>query len=129
MTTLMMIKLVVADLERAKSFYEAVLGVREVKRIQGVVDGGAITELIMEATTPGGAALILFHYHDVPAPAPGECMLVFDTDDVDTFVTRTIQAGGSVMQPTTHLPEFSLTYALVRDAEGHVIEPLCQRTS
>lgn len=124
MTTLSMTKLVVADLERAKTFYEFVCGVRETRRIKGVVDGGPITELIMEAHAPGGATLVLFHYHDVPPPAPGGCILVFNTDDVDAFVARAEQAGGSVMQPTTRLPEFGLTYALVRDGEGHILEPL-----
>ena len=129
MTTLSMTKLVVADLERAKAFYEAVCGVREAQRIKDIVDGGPITELIMEAATPGGATLVLFHYHDIPAPAPGGCILVFATDDVDAFVARAEKAGGSVMQPTTRLPEFGLTYALVRDAEGHILEPLCRHAS
>lgn len=125
MTTLAMTKLVVADLERAKTFYEAVCGVREAQRIKGVVDGGPITELIMEAATPGGATLVLFHYHEVAAPPPGACVLVFNTDDVAAFVARAEQAGGSVTQATTHLPEFGLSYALLRDPEGHVLEPLC----
>lgn len=124
MTTLAMTKLFVADLEAAKTFYEAVCGVRETQRINGVVDGGPITELIMESAAPGGATLVLLHYHEVPAPPPGACVLVFDTDDVDAFVTRAERAGGSVTQQTTRLPEFGLSYAMVRDPEGHILEPL-----
>lgn len=124
MTVLAMTKLVVADLERAKAFYEAVCGVREVRRVEGKVGAGRITELIMEAEAPGGATLVLFHQHDVPAPPAGSCVLVFDTDDVDAFVTRAEKAGGSVIEPTRKLPEFGLSFALVGDPEGHVLEPL-----
>jgi predicted enzyme related to lactoylglutathione lyase len=126
MTILAMTKLVVGDVEAAKAFYEAVCGVRETRRIEGRLGGRAITELIMEAEKPGGATLVLFREHDVPAPAPGSCVLVFETDDVDAFVERAVKAGGSVMQPTQSLPDFGLSYAFVRDPEGHVLEPLCR---
>src|SRR5262245_23171015 len=46
MTILAMTKLVVGDVEKAKAFYEAVVGVREARRIQGKVGDRAITELI-----------------------------------------------------------------------------------
>lgn len=124
MTILAMTKLVVADLERAKGFYEAVCGVREVRRIKGAVGSQPITELIMASDAPGGATLVLFHEHDKPAPPPGACVLVFETDDVDAFVARAEKAGGSVMQPTQRLPELDLSFAFVRDPEGHVLEPL-----
>jgi predicted enzyme related to lactoylglutathione lyase len=127
MTVLAMTKLVVGDVEASKAFYEAVCGVREARRIQGAVGGRAITELIMEAETPGGATLVLFHEHDTPAPAAGSCVLVFETDDVDAFLDRAVAAGGSVVQPTTNLPDFGLSYAFVKDPEGHMLEPLCRR--
>ena len=129
MTILAMTKLVVAVVEKAKAFYEAVVGVREVRRIQGAVGGKAITELIMEAEKPGGATLVLFHEHDTPAPTPGSCVLVFETDDVDAFVGRAVAAGGAVRQPTTHLPDFGLSYAFVKDPEGHILEPLCRKAA
>ena len=129
MTVLAMTKLIVGDVETSKAFYEAVCGVREVRRIQGAVGGRAITELIMEAAKPGGATLVLFHEHDTPAPPPGSCVLEFETDDVDAFVDRAVAAGGSVQQATTKLPDFGLSYAFVRDPEGHVLEPLCRQAT
>jgi len=124
MTILAMTKLVVADLERAKRFYEAVCGVREVRRIKGAVAGRPITELIMASEAPGGATLVLFHEHDTPAPPPGACVLVFETEDVDAFVARAEKAGGSVKQPTQSLPDLGVSFAFVLDPEGHVLEPL-----
>ena len=129
MTILAMTKLVVGDVDKAKAFYEAVVGVREVRRIQGKVGGRAITELIMEAEKPGGATLVLFQEHDTPAPTPGSCVLVFETDDVDAFVDRAVAAGGAVQQPTTKLPDFGLSYAFVKDPEGHILEPLCRQAA
>ena len=127
MTILAMTKLVVGDVETAKAFYEAGCGVKEARRIQGAVGGRSITELIMQAETPGGATLVLFQEHGAPAPTPGSCVLVFETDDVDAFLDRAVKAGGSVMQPTTNLPDFGLSYAFVKDPEGHVLEPLCRK--
>jgi len=124
MTILAMTKLVVADLERAKAFYEAVCGVREVRRVEAAIEGQPITELIMASDAPGGATLILFREHDAPAPPPGACVLVFETDDVEAFVARAEQAGGSVMQPTRSRPDLGVSFAFVRDPEGHVLEPL-----
>ena len=127
MTILAMTKLVVGDVEKAKAFYEAVCGVREARRIQGKVGDRAITELIMEAATPGGATLVLFQEHDTTPPAPGSSILVFETDDVDAFVDRAVAAGGAVQQPTKDLPDFGLSYAFVTDPEGHMLEPLCRK--
>ena len=121
MTTLMMTKLVVADLDRAKAFYETVCGVREVRR----VDAGTMTELIMASDETGGATLVLYSERSRPAPAPGECILVVATDDVEAFVARAVAAGGEVTQPATALGDPpTLTYALLKDPEGHIIEPL-----
>jgi predicted enzyme related to lactoylglutathione lyase len=122
MTTLMMTKLVVADVEKQKAFYEAVCGVREVRRINAGAPGHTITELIMASNEPGGATLVLYQQHDEPAPAPGSCVLVFQTDDVDAFVERATAAGATVTTPAQKLP--GLTYALLKDPEGHIVEPL-----
>lgn len=127
MTVLAMTKLIVADVEKAKAFYEPVCGVREVRRINAGSGASAITELIMAADKPGGATLVLFQSHGGPPPAPGSCVLVFETDDVDAFVERAVAAGGAVQTPVTRLPEMGLSYAYVRDPEGHILEPLCRK--
>jgi lactoylglutathione lyase len=123
MTTFTMTKLIVGDLERAKAFYGAVCGLTEARRIKGAVDGRPITELIMEGKAPG-ATLVLFSFHDTPQPQTGECMLVFDTDDIAGFMARAEAAGGTVMQPVQALPDFGLSFGFVRDPEGHVVEAI-----
>jgi predicted enzyme related to lactoylglutathione lyase len=39
-------------------------------------------------------------------------------------VVRAVAAGGSIMQPPQALPDFGLTFAFVRDPEGHIVEAL-----
>lgn len=124
MTALTMTKLVVGDLEGAIAFYGAVCGLAPAQRIEGAVDGRPITEVIMSSAAPAAAGLVLFTFHGAPAPPPGECMLVFDTDDLQAFVARAVEAGGSVMQPPQALPQFGLSFAFVRDSEGHIVEAL-----
>lgn len=123
MTTFTMTKLIVSDLARAKAFYEAAAGLSEARRIKGAVDGRPITELIM-AGPAGAATLVLFTFHDAPEPQTGECMLVFETDDIAAFMARAVAAGASVMQPVQSLPEFGLSFGFVRDPEGHIVEAI-----
>jgi len=124
MTALTMTKLVVGDLEPAIAFYGAVCRLKPMQRIDGAVDGRPITEVIMGSAASAAAVLVLFSYHGAPAPQPGECMLVFDTDDIEGFVARAVEAGGTIMQPPQALPQFGLSFALVRDPEGHIVEAL-----
>jgi predicted enzyme related to lactoylglutathione lyase len=124
MTAFAMTKLVVGDLERAKAFYGAVCGLSEAQRIEGAVDGRWITELIMAGEAGAASTLVLFTFHGAPAPAAGECMLVFDTPDIEAFVGRAVAAGGEIMQPVQALPEFGLSFGFVRDPEGHIVEAI-----
>jgi len=117
-------KLVVGDLERAKSFYGSLCGLTEGRRIDGDFGGEKITEIIMAGENETAATLVLFTYNSAPTPAPGECMLVFETDDIESFISRAVEAGGSIMQSAQALPDLDLSFAFVRDPEGHVVEAL-----
>lgn len=117
MTTLAMTKIIVADLEKAETFYRTVCGFDQVDRIKG--DG--FQELIMRpADTRSGAALVLFH--DGTSPPPGEAVLVFDTPDVAVFSEKVVAAGGEVTHPAQFIEALGLTFAMYRDPEGHVLE-------
>lgn len=123
--SLVMTKLVVADLEKAKIFYEKLCGFREGRRIEANDGDRRITEIILlseGSDEPSG--LVLLSYHDSDVAITGECTLVFETDDVAAFVDRAVAAGGSILTPVTKVPDFGLTFALVKDPEGHTLEPL-----
>ena len=119
-------KLIVGDLERTSAFYRDVCGLAEGRRIDATVDGRAITEIILAGEPPGPATLILFAFHDTPAPAAGETILGFYTSDIEAFLERVRRAGGTITQETQSLPDLGLKFAFAKDVEGHLIEALEQ---
>lgn len=124
MTTFAMTKLVVADLDKAVAFYAATCGLKEARRIKGGTGGRAMTEVIM-AGQGAAATLVLMTYTDGgPAPTPGECILVFETDDIEAFFARAVAAGASIAEPITRLPDFGLSFGFLKDPEGHLVEGL-----
>lgn len=115
-------KLVVADLERSATFYKAVCGVEESGRVDAEIAGRKISEIMLHPTTPGGATLVLLRFHDLPRPAADELILGFMTLDLEAFVMRARDAGGSVYEEIKSMPEHGVRVAFVKDVEGHLIE-------
>ena len=115
-------KLVVADLDASAHFYTAVFGVKEQARVRAEIAGRPIDEILYEATAPGGGTFALLRYGDVTAPSHDEVILGIVTSDLAGVVTRVGDAGGSVVQAPTAMPEHGVTVAFVADPEGHLIE-------
>ena len=115
-------KLVVGDLERSAAFYREVCGLVESARFDAEIGGRAIREILFRPTDKGGGTLVLLTYLDDPKPGAGEAILGFSTPDVDAFVARALAAGGSVFQAAKAIDELKVRVALVRDAEGHLLE-------
>lgn len=121
MTCLAMTKIIVTDLEASETFYRAVCDFDQVERISGE----GFTEAIMRpSNTQAGAALVLFA--DGSRQPPGECVLVFETEDVAGFAARVTAAGGEMTHPPQFLAELGVTFALFRDLEGHAIEAVAR---
>ena len=115
-------KLVVADLERSLAFYKAVAGMEELARVDAEIAGRKISEILLKATSEGGAQLVLLHFHDRPRPAADEVILGFITADLEAFVARARAAGGGVVEEIKSMPEHGVRVAFVSDVEGHLIE-------
>ena len=115
-------KLVVADLEKSTAFYKSVCGLVEQARVDDKIAGRAISEILFNPATPGGATFVLLAYPDAPKPASGEVILGFATDDVDAFVARVRAAGGAVAEEAASRPDHGVRVAIVKDIEGHLIE-------
>jgi predicted enzyme related to lactoylglutathione lyase len=115
-------KLQVADLERSAAFYKAVAGLEESGRVDADIAGRKISEILMHPTTPGGANLVLLHFHDQPRAAADEVILGFITSDLEGFLARARGAGGSVYEEIKSMPEHGVRVAFVKDVEGHLIE-------
>jgi predicted enzyme related to lactoylglutathione lyase len=115
-------KLVVADLERSLAFCKAVAGMEEVARVDAEIAGRKISEIMLKATSEGGAQLVLLRFDDRPRPAADEVILGFITTDLEAFVARTRAAGGAVAEEIKSMPEHGVRVAFVTDVEGHLIE-------
>jgi predicted enzyme related to lactoylglutathione lyase len=115
-------KLVVGDLERCGAFYQAVCGLVESGRYEAAIAGRAIREIMYRPTSPGGAMLVLLAYLDTPRPGGGETILGFQTPDLDAFLKRAREAGGSVLEEPRTIDDLEVRVAFVRDPEGHLLE-------
>ena len=111
-------KLLVADLERCLAFYKSVAGLEESGRVDADIAGRKISEFLLQPTTPGGASLVLLHFHDRARPSADEVILGFITADLDAFVKRTREAGGSVYEEIKPMPEHGVRVAFVKDPES-----------
>lgn len=113
--------IVVRDLEVAQRFYESVLGMKEANRVR--VDMLGMDEVIL--SPPGaGASLVLMRYDDGRAHVEVGQKLVFTVPSPEAVASAAVEAGGSVLFPATHMPDFGATIAFVQDPDGHAIEVL-----
>ena len=115
-------KLVVGDLEKSAAFYKTVCGLTEQGRVEAEIGGRRISEIMFNATAPGGGTFVLLSFLDTPNPAAGEMIVGFITPDVNGFVERARSAGGSVLQQVVSQPEHGVKVAFLKDVEGHLIE-------
>jgi predicted enzyme related to lactoylglutathione lyase len=113
--------IVVRDLDVAQRFYESVLGLKETNRVR--VDTLRMDEVIL-ATPGGGAALVLMRYDDGRAHVEVGQKLVFAVASPAAVADAAVEAGGKVVFPPTHMPDFGATIGFVEDPDGHAIEIL-----
>lgn len=118
-------KMVVADLDKVADFYREVFGLIEWQRVkmeQSSTTGGPLEEIVFRATAEGGPSLTIVELKDRPAPALGETILGFITDDIEALLDRAVKAGGSIATPVKHQPEHGVRVTFIRDNEGHLVE-------
>jgi len=121
-TDFMFTKLLVSDLDTATTFYASVVGLVEMQRVEAVIDGRPVTEVVYMPTYPGGPMFILAHFHDAVAPSNSELIMGFASQDLDGFVARAEKAGGKVIEAARELPGAGMRVAFVADTEGHVLQ-------
>jgi len=115
-------KLVVGDLETAATFYKSVCGLTEQNRVEAKIGGKTISEILFNATAPGGASFVLLTFVGAAKPTAGGVIPGFITGDVDAFVARARAAGGTVVEEPADQPQHGVRVAFVTDPEGNLIE-------
>jgi lactoylglutathione lyase len=119
-TSLFYVKLIVGDPESLASFYSAVFGMKEIRRI----DQPAHIRPHLEIFLSSGETeqLVLMKYFDRPTPQPGEVRVALVVKDVDAVVAAAQAAGGNILLPAETLEQHNFRWATIADPEGHTIE-------
>ena len=103
----------VNDMERARKFYESVLGLQlGLNRVES-------TLMAWFPTTEGGAgcsgALLK---SEGRTPSHGGTMIYFSVADIEAVLARVEAAGGRTLTPKTDIGEYGF-YAYFEDSEGN----------
>ena len=119
-TKLYYVKLMVADPDALAPFYGAVLGMKEIRRIDEPQHKNPHLEIYLSA----GQAdqLVLMRYLNRAVPPPGEARVAFTVANVDAAVAAALAAGGTVILPAETIEQYNFRWATIADPEGHILE-------
>lgn len=112
----------VLDQKRALDFYVGLLGMSERQRI---TPSPGVTEIVLgfdKERTPG---ILLMHRADRTTPyqiGDGFSRTIIHVSDVKAMVQRLTAAKVAIVRPPTEVADLKLTYAMVRDPDGYLIE-------
>ena len=115
-------KLLVNDLEKTATFYKDVFGLTEMTRVESVIAGRGIKEIIFNVTAPGAASFVLLKFVDTTKVYTDETITGFITENLEALVERANKAGGKTVQAIKSMPEHGVKVAFVADVEGHLLE-------
>lgn len=107
----------VEDMDRAKKFYEKVLG-HELEKLESPMPELEMWAFPMKENA-GGAAGALVKMDGVK-PGAGGTLIYFSCADCAAEESRVADAGGGVMKPKASIGEYGFM-SLVTDTEGNMI--------
>ncbi|MEU1525445.1 VOC family protein [Nocardia rhamnosiphila] len=115
-------KILVDDLEAQFTFYSTVFGRVERTRYEFDDRADPLAEIIMTSADGAQQSLVLLHYKNTKAPAPGSAVIGFQVSGLDDIVRRAAAAGGTVTEAPRTMADIGIRVAFVQDPEGHVLE-------
>lgn len=115
-------KLLVGDLDKSATFYEAVFGLQRLAVVEDAIAGRAIREVMYQPTQEGGATFVILSFLDAPEPVMGETITGFTVADLDQTLSDVMANGGAIADPVREMPEMGIRVGFARDPEGHLIE-------
>jgi hypothetical protein len=101
-----------ADLDRATTFYETVMGTKLRREVFGY------PLAMFPASREGVTGALVFAPDRKPGPA-GTMVYLNCQGELDAAAGRVKSAGGEVLVPVTAVPGGFGRYALIRDSEGN----------
>ena len=106
----------VADLSRAKIFYEAVFG----HTLTPMPNDGSFQALMFQGEMPGTGAMGALIQHPMKKPSTDGTMVYFSCADCTTQIKKTLENGGSVFRDKHHIGNAGYI-AIIGDTEGNAI--------
>jgi predicted enzyme related to lactoylglutathione lyase len=91
--------------------------------VKGDIAGPPIEEIILR-TSEGALDMVLLTYPGNPSPIQGGEITAFETDDLDAYQARVIDAGGSIVDAirSVEVGANRMRIAFFADPEGHLLE-------
>ena len=117
------VSLKVRDLERSLHFYEAVMGLKQTRRLQASKD---VVEVLLNGESANQASGVML-MHDARRDRPyelgdGYSRIVVYVDDLDRISKALPESGGTTVRPVTHIEALKINILLAKDPDGYVIE-------
>lgn len=123
MTTFGFTKLVVGDLEKMKSFYMKVYGLKQFDRIQADIGIDPIDEIMLGRDSGfGPGSIVLLRFTELAPPRPGSVILGFISDDLKGLLDCIVANGGRIHSAIKDIPEMKVRVAFAKDPEGNLAE-------
>ncbi|NJK71641.1 MAG: VOC family protein [Thermales bacterium] len=107
----------VNDMERARKFYETVMGVETTKMEAGDFDGEMYTLPMVMGGEGAGGALVKWANQQ---PSSSGTIVYFDSKDCEIELARVEGAGGKILQTKSQAGEFGFS-CLIQDTEGNTV--------
>ncbi|EFH82359.1 VOC family protein [Ktedonobacter racemifer] len=109
-----------SDIERAKTFYRTILGIKQELRQENLGGDMPYVFLPMEPGDVSGA--LVQHPNYKPGEGQGVCVYLVVHGDLNNTLAKVEEAGGSVLIPKMPLGEMSPGYmAQITDSESNRI--------
>lgn len=113
----------VLDQQRALDFYVGLLGMSERQRI---TPSPGVTEILLGFDkNPASPGVLLMHRADRKAPytiGDGYSRTLIHVNDIQSVMARLAEAGVKILTPATEIKALKLSYSMVRDPDGYLIE-------
>ncbi len=113
-------KLVVENLEKSEAFYMDAYGLEGMGRAPTRFGDDPVDQSMLGRD--GRVTLVLVQYRERNAPPVGECLLGFETPDLDALLDRIRAAGGGIVVAPLETPALGIRTAFATDPEGHQAE-------
>jgi len=117
------VSLKVRDLERSLHFYDAVMGLKETRRLQASKD---VVEVLLNGKSGNDASGVML-MHDARRDRPyelgdGYSRIVAYVDDLDRIAKALPESGGTPLRPVTRIEALKINILLAKDPDGYVVE-------